>query len=209
MKKIILTVVFLLYSVGNLYAITIYARDPAVTDDYAHGYRVTNTWLNSSSLDKFDCTDATTGAAVWVKQSGGGAAVSDTAYDPTTWLNVTTIAPSKNALRNKIETLASGGGVTTTTLAMNDEVALAVPTTSGNLMMSYIAGGVAYRLEAMIAPDGTATVQADSDASGTGIEYHAAIADCNGLCLYNASGVPKIINKTVSSITLNYVYQHD
>jgi hypothetical protein len=40
---------------------------------------------------------------------GGGATVSDTAYGPS-WDGVTTVAPSKNAVYDKIEALAAGGG---------------------------------------------------------------------------------------------------
>lgn len=40
---------------------------------------------------------------------GGGASVSDTAYDATAWNGVAGVAPSKNAVRDKIETLAGGG----------------------------------------------------------------------------------------------------
>jgi hypothetical protein len=36
---------------------------------------------------------------------GGGASVSDTAYDATSWNGVTTIAPSKNAVRDKFESI--------------------------------------------------------------------------------------------------------
>lgn len=45
----------------------------------------------------------------------GGASVSDTAYDATSWDNVTTIAPSKNAVRDKIETLSGGHDPVTVT----------------------------------------------------------------------------------------------
>lgn len=38
----------------------------------------------------------------------GGASVSDSAYDATGWDAVTTVAPSKNAIRDKIETLPGG-----------------------------------------------------------------------------------------------------
>ena len=37
-----------------------------------------------------------------------GSLVSDTAYDPTTWDADTTHAPSKNAVRDKIESLSAG-----------------------------------------------------------------------------------------------------
>ena len=42
--------------------------------------------------------------------SGTGASVSDTAYDATTWDNVTDAAPSKNAVRDKFEAIGSGTG---------------------------------------------------------------------------------------------------
>jgi hypothetical protein len=46
---------------------------------------------------------------------GGGATagVSDTAYNATTWDGVTDTAPSKNAVRDKIETLGGSGDITT------------------------------------------------------------------------------------------------
>ena len=37
----------------------------------------------------------------------GTGAVSDTAYDATSWNGVTTVAPSKNAVRDKIETMSA------------------------------------------------------------------------------------------------------
>ena len=46
-----------------------------------------------------------TNGNIVMSQSG---AVSDIAYDATTWSGVTTIAPSKNAVRDKIETLGIG-----------------------------------------------------------------------------------------------------
>jgi hypothetical protein len=63
-------------------------------------------------------TNATSGQQVyaceagsWVLQGdGGGAVVSDTAYAGS-WDGVTTIAPSKNAVYDKIEALAAGGGM--------------------------------------------------------------------------------------------------
>jgi len=47
----------------------------------------------------------------------GGSSVSDTAYDATSWNGVTTIAPSKNAVRDKIESLAGGHDAVTLTPA--------------------------------------------------------------------------------------------
>ena len=54
----------------------------------------------------------------WINDTGGGATVSDTAYGPS-WNGVTDVAPSKNAIYDKIETL--GGGVTE-----SDVIAMAV-----------------------------------------------------------------------------------
>jgi len=41
-----------------------------------------------------------------VSDGGGGGSVSDTAYDATSWDGVTDVAPSKNAVRDKFESLA-------------------------------------------------------------------------------------------------------
>jgi len=43
--------------------------------------------------------------------AGGGGVVSDVAYDATAWNGVTDVAPSKNAIRDKIETLGGSGDV--------------------------------------------------------------------------------------------------
>jgi len=40
--------------------------------------------------------------------SAGGASVSDTAYNATTWDGVTTVAPSKNAVRDQLEAISAG-----------------------------------------------------------------------------------------------------
>lgn len=49
-----------------------------------------------------------TTALVFAEFSSGGGVVDDTAYDATTWNGVTTIAPSKNAVRDKIEDILDG-----------------------------------------------------------------------------------------------------
>jgi hypothetical protein len=46
------------------------------------------------------------------KSPGGGGSIDDTAYDATTWNGVTTIAPSKNAVRDKIEAMSAGSAWT-------------------------------------------------------------------------------------------------
>ncbi len=47
--------------------------------------------------------------AQFIYPGGIGGAISDTAYDATTWDGVTTVSPSKNAVRDKLEALAPGG----------------------------------------------------------------------------------------------------
>lgn len=41
-------------------------------------------------------------------QVSGSASISDTAYNEGTWDGVTTTAPSKNAVRDKVETMGGG-----------------------------------------------------------------------------------------------------
>ena len=53
--------------------------------------------LAGSNITITDGTDDIT-----IASTGGGSAPSDTAYDPTSWDGVTTIAPSKNAIRDKV-----------------------------------------------------------------------------------------------------------
>lgn len=58
---------------------------------------------------------------------GGGASVSDTAYDATSWNGVTSTAPSKNAVRDQIETMLtsiSGKAATSHTHAISDVTSL-------------------------------------------------------------------------------------
>src|SRR3989344_2530626 len=52
--------------------------------------------------------------------------ISDTAYDEATWNGVTTIAPSKNAIRDKIEALSLGSGANT---ALSNLASVAINTT--------------------------------------------------------------------------------
>lgn len=52
-------------------------------------------------------TSGTVSLAVGGVTLGGSSSVSDTAYDATTWDAVTDVAPSKNAVRDKIEALAA------------------------------------------------------------------------------------------------------
>ncbi len=49
--------------------------DPTVNDDAADGYIRGAMWINVAAGRLFFCTDATTGAAVWVQAGGGGGGV--------------------------------------------------------------------------------------------------------------------------------------
>lgn len=50
----------------NNYAAT---ANPTVNDDSGDGYAVGSTWFDTTSGDRFQCTNATVGAAVWVEVS--------------------------------------------------------------------------------------------------------------------------------------------
>lgn len=56
-----------------------------------------------------------------VALGAGGASVDDTAYDESTWNGVTTIAPSKNAVRDKIESLVLGSSDSFRTIAVSGQ----------------------------------------------------------------------------------------
>jgi hypothetical protein len=58
--------------------------------------------------------DAATKKYVDDNAGGGGGSVSDAAYDATTWNGDTTHAPSKNAVRDKIESLSAAGNAFST-----------------------------------------------------------------------------------------------
>jgi len=89
----------------------------AVPVHAAQYYGRLNGWDIRSSCTAYvstgvGCYDSTTktfciGNGTSCVVQGGGSFISDTAYDATTWDNVTTIAPSKNAVRDKFETLPS------------------------------------------------------------------------------------------------------
>ncbi len=68
----------------------------------ARGSRNTSELKNSSSVSGATCTDALQTLA-----SSITAAVSDTAYDASSWNGVAGVAPSKNAVRDKIEAMAT------------------------------------------------------------------------------------------------------
>lgn len=112
--------------------------------------------------------------------------VSDVAYDATSWDGVTTIAPSKNAVRDKIESMAHSGGVIgTATFDSNGGVA--------SLVITGIISGVTY--------DGTGiylvtftSAQSDAGYIVNASGYDAAIV--NAVAAFPAS-------KTVNGFTLH------
>lgn len=76
-------------------------------------------------------TAGATGAQGPAGADGAAASISDTAYDATSWNGVTTVAPSKNAVRDMREAI-SGGSVslatpTGTVNGVNDDFVFASP----------------------------------------------------------------------------------
>jgi len=62
--------------------------------------------LGNPSTNNYVLASQTDGTRSWVENgSGGGASISDTAYDATSWNGDTTNGASKNAIRDKIETM--------------------------------------------------------------------------------------------------------
>jgi hypothetical protein len=64
-------------------------------------------------MSRFDTKAANSDFEAMALAAAGGL-VSDAAYDATDWNGVTTVAPSKNAVRDKFESLAAGSGITRT-----------------------------------------------------------------------------------------------
>lgn len=82
------------------------AGNPGTGDDTADGYQPGSIWRNTSTGSLYYCTSNSAGAAAWKLITAD-----DTAYDATSW-NGNLDAPSKNAVRDKIESLSTGGGKT-------------------------------------------------------------------------------------------------
>jgi hypothetical protein len=74
------------------------ASDPTVNDDAADGYIRGAVWINVAAGRLFFCTDATTGAAVWVQAGGGGGGVARSSAAPArSELRPATIQPIRSA----------------------------------------------------------------------------------------------------------------
>lgn len=88
-------------------------------------HRASDKRLREQILDRLSTLETSVLAAITAAVS---AAVSDTAYDATTWDGVTTVAPSKNAVRDKLETIVSNvthtGEVTGATTLTVDKTAI-------------------------------------------------------------------------------------
>lgn len=66
-------------------------------------------------------------APVYNPPSGGGTAPSDTAYDATTWDGVTTVAPTKNAVRDKIVAMDAATATAQSTANAASAAVAAIP----------------------------------------------------------------------------------
>lgn len=91
---------------------TISGHDDGTLWVTATDYVIGNVVTDAVGDKIYRCTsDHTSGASIagdianWTEVSGAGSVVSDTAYDESTWNGVTGVAPSKNAVRDKIETM--------------------------------------------------------------------------------------------------------
>lgn len=114
--------------------------------------------------------ETTTGA-----QAKVAAVVSDTAYDPTSWDGVTSIAPSKNAVRDKLETLgalvsgsvvvAAPTGIAATDKA-NIDAAIADVTAAGGVVQ--LQRGVYLSASTIVVPGGVTL-------RGLGIDYSGGV----------------------------------
>ncbi len=76
------------------------------TSDAALKASLTKSDVGLSNVDNTSDTNKPVSTA---QQTAIDGKVDDTAYDATTWNGVTTVAPSKNAIRDKIESLGLGG----------------------------------------------------------------------------------------------------
>lgn len=58
---------------------------PTATDDYANGYKIGDTWIDSVLNIAYTCVDQTTGAAIWLTAAGSGADHTHTTASITDW----------------------------------------------------------------------------------------------------------------------------
>jgi hypothetical protein len=126
--------------------------------------------------------------------SASGASVSDTAYDATSWNSVTDVAPSKNAVRDKIESLSSGSGVPLGTIdttvspysiVADDTSAAAANGTALALAITNAAGA-----KRIVLPAGTVYVDLPSSGSVTATSIARAYRFSTSGDLFLESAVP-------------------
>lgn len=134
------------------------------------------------------------GSALTGITGGGGASVSDTVYG-SGWDGDTTVAPSKNAVYDKIETISSGsggwsdGGTTIYTTTSTDNVGIGTTTASQNLSFS----GTAAKTIGVNRTPGTAAGKNLTISAGGGTAGGSNLAGGNlilqgGISTGNATG---------------------
>lgn len=112
---------------------------------------------DASAISVLDTAANFTGTdveAVLAELAGGGASVSDDAYGAG-WDGVTTIAPSKNAVYDKIETISGGGGAT--------PVSSTVLTSEGTASTSYVGLTTAHTAAVTVPASGKILVMVTVD----------------------------------------------
>jgi hypothetical protein len=83
-----------LLPLNNFTAVT----DPTVNDDTADGYRAGSEWINTLTGDRFSCTSAALGAAIWTPISADLSALSNMAYETKTDYVLQTEVPAIKAV---------------------------------------------------------------------------------------------------------------
>jgi Zn-dependent alcohol dehydrogenase len=99
--------------------------------------------------------------------------VSDTAYDATSWNGVTDVAPSKNAVRDKIESLSSGGWTVTASKTGNY-------TAAANEFVPCDASGGAFTVTLPAATSGRVVTVKKTDSSTNGVSVAPASGTIDG-----------------------------
>lgn len=75
--------------------------DPTVSDDSADGYTAGSEWINTTSGDRFSCTSAALGAAIWTPISADLSALGNMAYEvKTDYVLQTEIPAIKSVAQN-------------------------------------------------------------------------------------------------------------
>ena len=131
---------------------------------------VADTPIKFTGLESEDCLGTTAAGVLESGTCGGGGSADDTAYDATSW-NANTDAATKNAIRDKIETL--GGGHDSVTVTDSSEINFTLSTQE--ITAALIAGSIdVLRLDSGVQ---TSLGLADSSSQASSVEDNADVTD--------------------------------